>query len=104
MTLPPVVLMSLAALAYAFGGVCMKLSDGLTRFWWAAGTYALFCLGATIQALVMKKGELGVVYMLVIGGEAIIAFGLGAWFFGETVTGMRLLALGFIVTGMALLR
>jgi multidrug transporter EmrE-like cation transporter len=101
---PPIVYVSMASLAFALGAICMKLSAGLTRWPYALGVFALFVLGAALNTLAMTRGDLGVVYVVVIGLEAVLAFVFGAVFFHEAVTPMRLAAVGLIVAGIACLR
>ncbi|MDB5097130.1 MAG: hypothetical protein JWM80_1551 [Cyanobacteria bacterium RYN_339] len=93
-----------AALAFAVGGVCMKYADGLTRWPGTVGLYACFVLGATFQALALRRADLGVVYIVVLGLEAVLAFGFGVAFFHEAVTAARVVALTLIVAGIAILR
>ncbi|MGO9264230.1 MAG: hypothetical protein ACLQBA_04970 [Candidatus Binataceae bacterium] len=45
----------LASVIYAVGGLCMKLSNGLTRPFPTAILFALFMLGATLQTLGMRR-------------------------------------------------
>jgi quaternary ammonium compound-resistance protein SugE len=92
-----------AALAYGVGGSCMKLSDGLRRPIPTAGLYALFILGATLQTIAMRRTDLGVSYILVLGFEAIVAFGLAIFLFGETVAPLKAVAVLLILIGVVLL-
>lgn len=94
----------LAALAFTLGGVFMKHADGLRHAGPVAGFVALFGVGAALQSQAMRRAELGPTYILVLGLEAILAFGLGVWLFGESVTPARVAAVVLIVAGIALLR
>jgi small multidrug resistance pump/quaternary ammonium compound-resistance protein SugE len=100
----PLVYVVLAAVSFAVGGVAMKASEGLTRWPGTLGTYALFALGATFQALALKGGDLGIFYVLVLGLEAVLAFGFGVALFHEAASPMRLAAVALIVAGIAILR
>jgi len=93
-----------AALAFATGGIFMKLSQGLARWPAVVAVFVCFVVGAALQALAMERRDLGVIYILVLGAEAVLAFGFGVALFEEVVTLRRLLALGLIVVGIALLR
>jgi small multidrug resistance pump/quaternary ammonium compound-resistance protein SugE len=93
-----------AAVAFGLGGVCMKWSEGFTRAPATAGVFLFFLLGAGLQTLAMTRGDLGVVYVVVLGLEAVLAVGLGIWLFQEQLTPMRLLAIVLIVAGIAILR
>ena len=93
-----------AALAFTLGGVGMKLSEGLTRFWPSLSVFALFCAGAALQALAMREAEMGVTYIAVLGLEAVLAFLLGIWIFAEPATPVRILAVILVTAGIVLLR
>jgi small multidrug resistance pump len=93
-----------AALAYGLGGACMKLSDGLRRPLPTVGLYALFMLGATLQTLGLRRADLGVSYILVLGLEAVVAFALALFVFGETVGPVPAFGVILILVGVFLLR
>lgn len=57
----------LAALFFTVGGVFMKLSEGLTKFWPTVIVFALFLVGAALQTLAMKREDLAVTYLWVVG-------------------------------------
>lgn len=97
-------LSALAALAFTVGGVFMKHADGLRHALPVAGFVALFAFGAAMQSQAMRGSELGATYVLVLGLEAALAFGLGVAFFGEAVTSAKVSAVVLIVVGIALLR
>ena len=71
----------LAALFFTVGGVFMKLSEGLTKFWPTVIVFALFLVGAALQALAMKREDLAVTYLWVVGLESILAFAFGVLLF-----------------------
>jgi multidrug transporter EmrE-like cation transporter len=98
------VLPLLAALAYALGGACMKLSEGFRRPLPTVGLYALFLLGATLQTVQLRRADLGVSYVLVLGLEAVVAFGIALLLFGETVAPVRAVGVALILAGTFLLR
>ena len=91
----------LAALFFTVGGIFMKLSDGLTKFWPTMIVFALFVTGAGLQTLAMKREDLAVTYLVVVGLEAILAFLFGVLVFSEScspalIAGVLLIALGII--------
>ena len=100
----PFILAVLAALAFTTGGVLMKYADGLRHAAAVAGFVALFAAGAMLQSLAMRGSELGVTYVLVLGLEAVLAFGLGVTIFHEEPTVTKLTAVALVVVGIALLR
>ena len=101
--IPTVVLLIVAALAYTVGGVFMKYSEGLTRLTPSIVVAVLFLVGAGCQALAMRKEELSVAYVFVLGLESVLAFAFGVMFFGEAATMTRLIAVGLITLGIVLL-
>jgi small multidrug resistance pump len=83
------------------GGIFMKLSDGLTKFWPTMIVFALFVTGAALQTLAMKREDLAVTYLVVVGLEAMLAFLFGVLVFSEScspvrIAGVLLIALGII--------
>lgn len=61
-----------AALFFTVGGIFMKLSEGLTKFWPTVIVFALFVIGTALQTLAMKREDLAVTYLLSLGGGARI--------------------------------
>jgi multidrug transporter EmrE-like cation transporter len=92
-----------AAVAFALGSLCMKSSAGMTRPGPTVLLYLLFAAGATLQTLALRKSDLGVAYLFVLGLEAVLAFGLGWWFFAEDCSWWKVLGVAAIVAGIALL-
>ena len=94
----------LAALFFTVGGVFMKLSDGLTKFWPTLIVFALFVIGAALQTLAMKREDLAVTYLLVVGLESILAFLFGILVFSESCTPLRIAGVLLITGGIVSLR
>jgi small multidrug resistance pump len=94
----------LAALFFTVGGVFMKLSDGLTKFWPTLIVFALFLIGAALQTLAMKREDLAVTYLLVVGLESILAFLFGVLVFSESCTPVRIAGVLLITGGIVSLR
>ena len=94
----------LAALFFTVGGVFMKLSDGLTKLWPTVIVFALFLIGTALQALAMKREDLAVTYLLVVGLESILAFLFGVLWFSESCTPVRIAGVLLITGGIVSLR
>jgi multidrug transporter EmrE-like cation transporter len=94
----------LAALFFTVGGVFMKLSDGLTKFWPTVIVFALFLIGAALQTLAMKREDLAVTYLWVVGLESILAFVFGVLLFSESCTPVRIAGVLLITGGIVSLR
>ena len=64
------VMVVVAAIFFTVGGIFMKLSDGLTRVWPTLVVFALFVAGASLQTIAMKREDLAVTYLIVVGLES----------------------------------
>jgi multidrug transporter EmrE-like cation transporter len=93
-----------AALCFAAGGFFMKSSAGATRLNASAAFISLFIIGAVLQARAMKRSDMGVVYIAVLGLEAILALSISAIALHERLSWQRLTAACLIVLGVILLR
>lgn len=93
-----------AAVFFTVGGVCMKLSQGLSHLTPSLLVYVFFCAGASLQTLAMSKSDLGVTYIFVLGLEAVLALLFGVLFFKEHYSFLKLLGVSLIVTGIIFLR
>ncbi|HUC02361.1 MAG: SMR family transporter [Methyloceanibacter sp.] len=94
----------LAALFFTVGGVFMKLSEGLTKFWPTVIVFALFLVGAALQTLAMKREDLAVTYLWVVGLESILAFAFGVLLFSESCHPLRIAGVLLITGGIISLR
>ncbi|MGQ0456327.1 MAG: DMT family transporter [Hyphomicrobium sp.] len=97
-------LVVLSALAFTVGGIFMKLSDGLSKAIPTAALMFLFLVGACLQTLAMKREDLAVTYLVVLGLEAVLAFGFGVLFFGESSSQGRIAGVVLITLGIGSLR
>ena len=93
-----------AALLFTVGGIFMKLSDGVTRPGPSLIMAACFVAGAILQALAMRGGDLGVVYVVVLGVEAVLAMFFGWFIFSEHLSLWKIGGAVLIVLGIATLR
>jgi multidrug transporter EmrE-like cation transporter len=57
-----------------------------------------------LQALGMRRTDMGVAYVLVLGMEAVVAVVLSAVVLNETYSASRLAAIALVVVGIAWLR
>jgi multidrug transporter EmrE-like cation transporter len=96
--------LALASIVYAAGGLCMKLSQGLTRPLPTVALFALFMLGASLQTLGMRRADLAVAYIVVLGLEAVAAVAISIVVLGETCSLSRLGAVALVIAGIAWLR
>lgn len=99
-----VVLSLLAAVCFTTGGVVMKISEGLTRFWPSVGCLLLFAGGAALQGVAMRRSEMGSTHIFVLGLEAVLALVFGFLFFKESLSLPKVSGATLIVFGVLLLR
>ena len=93
-----------ASVVYAVGGLFMKQSDGATRLLPTAAFLLLFAGGATLQAIGMKQGDMGISYVFVLGLEAVVAVVLSALVLHESYSLTRLAAVALVLIGIIWLR
>lgn len=97
-------LLLLASLAYAVGGLFMKQSAGATRGLPTLAFVLLFVAGSVLQAVAMRKSDMGVSYVFVLGVEAVAAVALSAVVLREPWTASRVAAVIVVLAGIAWLR
>ncbi len=98
------ILIFIAAAAFATGGIAMKYADGLSKFAPSLVAMLLFVLGAGIQTIAMKQQQMSVTYIAVLGLEALLAFGFGVVFFQEGYPLTKLAGALLVLVGVAFLR
>lgn len=93
-----------ASILYAVGGLFMKQSDGITRLLPSLAFLALFMAGAVLQAIGMRRADMGVSYVLVLGMEAVAAVALSTVVLNESYSVSRVAAIVLVIAGIAWLR
>ena len=93
-----------AALAFSAGGVFMKLSEGMSRPAPTAAFLALFIAGASLQAIGMRRDELSVAYIFVLGLEVVVTVLLSVVYLHESLPLSRVAAVLLVIGGMVWLR
>jgi multidrug transporter EmrE-like cation transporter len=99
-----IIFLVLAAVAFSVGGLLMKLSAGLTRPAPTAGFLILFLIGAIVQTFGMRRIDLSVAYIFVLGLEAALTVLLSVWYLKENCPPQRIAAIALIIFGIAWLR
>jgi multidrug transporter EmrE-like cation transporter len=94
----------LAASAYTVGGVFMRKAEGFAHALPAVMVFACFVTGAALQTLAMKRSEVSINYILVLGLEAALALLLGVAWLGEALSPLKLAGVALILVGVAALR
>ncbi|HZP31844.1 MAG TPA: SMR family transporter [Candidatus Acidoferrales bacterium] len=99
-----VIFLIIAALAFSVGGLLMKLSATMTRPAQTAGFLVLFVAGAAVQTLGMRRTDLSVAYIFVLGLEAALTVLFSFWYLKENLPPQRIAAIVLIIVGIAWLR
>lgn len=94
----------LAAGAYTVGGLFMRKAEGFAHARPAAMVFGCFCVGAALQTLAMRRSELSINYILVLGLEAALALLMGIGWLGEALSPRKLAGLALILAGVMSLR
>lgn len=94
----------LAAVGFASGGAAMKFADGLQNVSVSLIVFMLFVAGAALQTVAMRGTDLSVTYLVVLGLEAVLSFGLGVIVFREHFSLLKLLGALIVVLGIFVLR
>lgn len=89
-----------AALFEVAWAVCLKCSEGFTRFWPAAAAVAALLLSAGLLGLAAKTLPIGTAYAVWTGLGAVGTVLCGAALLGDPVTPVHLVCLGLILTGI----
>jgi multidrug transporter EmrE-like cation transporter len=93
-----------AALCFAAGGLFMKASSGATRLPPTVAFLFLFVAGALLQARAMRRADMSVVYVAVLGLEAVAVVIFSIAFLHEAFSWRRGLAVAIIIAAVMMLR
>lgn len=100
----PWLLLILAGLLEIVWAAALKASDGFARPGYAALTAAAAAASFWLLGLAMRQLPLGTAYAAWVGIGAAGAVVFGIVWFGDPATPLRLVAVGMILGGVALLR
>jgi small multidrug resistance pump len=98
------ILLVVAIVLEVVGTTNMKLSEGFSKL--VPSVLVLFFYALSIVALTfaVNRLDVSVAYAVWSGiGTALVAM-IGIWFFQESLTSTKLIALGLIIVGVAMLR
>lgn len=94
----------LAAACFATGGLFMKKAAGVSNLLPTAAFALLFLAGAALQSVGMRRLDMGVAYIAVLGLEAALAVFLSVAVLHESYSAPRIFAVVLILAGVVLLR
>lgn len=82
----------------------MKASSGATSLRSTVAFLFLFIVGALLQARAMRRADMSVVYVAVLGLEAVAVVIFSVGFLREAFSWRRGLAVAMIIAGVMMLR
>lgn len=99
-----IVYLSMAIVCEVLGTTSMKLSEGFTHLGSSLCVILFYSTAFTMLTLALRTLDLSVAYALWSGiGTALIAL-IGAFYFNETFSLIKISGIGFIILGTVLLR
>lgn len=93
-------LLTLAIIFEVAGTLCLKLSDGLSKFWLSVGVFVFYAICFTIFAFALKKLDMGVAYAIWAGVGVALITAIGILFLGEPLTTVKVISTGLIIAGV----
>ncbi len=97
------ILLVVAILLEVVGTTNMKLSEGFSKLVPSVLVLLFYALSIVALTFAVHRLDVSVAYAVWSGmGTALVAM-IGIWFFQESLTTTKLIALGFIIVGVAML-
>jgi small multidrug resistance pump len=93
-------LLSVAIFFEICGTVCMRLSDGFTRFTPSVLIFVFYAFSFALNTVVVRVLGLSVVYAVWSGVGTVITAAIGVWYFKEPATALKLVSIGLVVIGV----
>ena len=90
----------LAIITETSAGVLMKSSEGLTKFWPTFFMILLYGISIAVASLAVRGfKDVSLVYALWSGLGLVLVTLIGHFLFGESITPLKILFIGFIIIG-----
>jgi small multidrug resistance pump len=97
------ILLTFALVLEVAGTTNMKLSEGLSNLVPSVLVIFFYALSIIALTFAVNRLDVSVAYAVWSGmGTALVAM-IGLWFFQESVTSVKVVALGFIIVGVVML-
>jgi len=97
------VLLIVAILLEVAGTTNMKLSEGFSKLAPSVGVIFFYALSIIALTFAVNRMDVSVAYAVWSGlGTALVAI-IGLWFFQESITIIKVVALGLIIVGVVML-
>ncbi len=90
-----------AAIVFEIAGtVCMRLSDGFTRFTPSLLIFVFYAFSFALNTFVVRVLGLSTVYAVWSGVGTVATAAIGVWYFKEPATALKLSSIGLVVIGV----
>jgi small multidrug resistance pump len=93
-------LLSVAIFFEICGTICMRLSEGFTRFTPSVLIFVFYAFSFALNTMVVRVLGLSVVYAVWSGVGTVITAAIGVWYFKEPATAFKLASIGLVVIGV----
>ena len=93
-------LLALTILFEVAGSTMMKLSNGLTVLAPSLAVFVFYGLAVAGLALALKSIELSIAYAIWSGAGTALTAIIGIWYFGESLTALKVASLILIIVGV----
>lgn len=97
-------LLILAIVSEVIATSALKASDGMTRLWPAALVVAGYAIAFLLLAQTLKVLPVGLTYAIWAGVGVVGVALVGVFFFGETMTPIKIAGMALIIIGVALVQ
>ena len=92
--------LSAAIVLEVAGTVCMRLSEGFSRFTPSVLIFVFYALSFTLNTMVVRTLGLSVVYAVWSGVGTVLTALIGVLYFREPATAVKMASIGLIVIGV----
>lgn len=97
-------LLILAIVSEVVATSALKASDGMTRLWPASLVVAGYAIAFLLLAQTLKVLPVGLTYAIWAGVGVVGVALVGAFFFGETMTPLKITGMALIIVGVMLVQ
>lgn len=96
----PWVILFIAGLLEIAWAIGVKYTEGFTKIWPSVATLFALTGSFILLGVSVKFLPIGTAYSIWVGIGAIGTVFFGIWLFGEPVSALRLISVGFIIAGV----
>ena len=95
--------LAVAIVSEVVGTLLLKLSDGLTKWWWGLASVFFYAIAGVLLSIVLKYMAVGLVYAIWAGVGIALICCVSVLLFGQRFDAAALLGIALIVAGVMLI-